>query len=105
LVVHHITKDESPVIFPPQRDVSRRMPRNGGTGSAFETRKGTKKPKTRAVRPLAHVTKRNVAAGKRGSVTLLLRGDLVLPSELYKGGVPRSFLDTIMLKRAPKRKK
>jgi hypothetical protein len=35
----------------------------------------------------------------------VLRVDLVLPSELYKGGVPRSFLDTIKLERAPKHKK
>jgi len=106
-----------------QQEVELEISRNIGSGSAFEARKSAKKPKTRAVRPLAHITKRNVVAGKlklslhlnraaldklagkRGSVTLLLRVDLVLPSELYKGGVPRSFLDMIKLKRAPKRKK
>jgi hypothetical protein len=106
-----------------QQEVELEISRNIGSGSAFEARKRAKKPKTRVVRPLAHVTKRNVAAGKlklslhlnraaldklagkRSSVTLLLRVDLVLPSELYKGGVPRTFLDTIKLKRAPKHKK
>jgi hypothetical protein len=106
-----------------QQEVELEISRNIGSGSAFEARKRAKKPKTRAVRPLAHVTKHNVAAGKlrlslhlnrkaldklagkRSSLTLVLRVDLVLPSELYKGGVPRSFLDTIKLERASKHKK
>jgi hypothetical protein len=94
-----------------------------GTGSAFEARRKAKKAKTRSVKPLAYVVKSNVPAGKlklslhlnhaaldrlagkRRSVTVLLRVDLVLPSALYKGGVPRSFIDSIKLERAPKHKK
>jgi hypothetical protein len=44
------------------------------------------------------------AAGKRNSVTILLRVDVLLPSNLYRGGVPRS-LERITLERAPKPKK
>jgi hypothetical protein len=97
--------------------------RDLGSGSSFEARKSARKPKTRSVRPLAYVTRSNVAAGKlklplhlnrvaldklagkRSSVTLLLRVDVVLPSGVYKGGVPRSFLERVTLERAPKHKK
>jgi hypothetical protein len=43
--------------------------------------------------------------GKRDSVRVLVRIDMLLPSSVYKSGVPRSFVESITLKRAPKRKK
>jgi hypothetical protein len=106
-----------------QEEVELEISRNIGTGSAFESRKSAKKPKTKSIKPLAYVVKSNVAAGKlklslrinrkaldklagkHSSVTVLLRVDMVLPSELYEGGVPRSFIDAVKLERAPKHKK
>jgi hypothetical protein len=43
----------------------------------------------------------NKLAGKRDSVTVYVRVDMILPSALYKGGLPRSFVQAIMLKRTP----
>lgn len=92
-------------------------------GSAFRAARhgAAKRPRTRSIKPLAYVVKRNVAAGKlklklrlsraalaklagkRNSVTVLVRVDMILPSKLLKGGVPRSFVQRVTLKRAPKR--
>jgi uncharacterized protein YdbL (DUF1318 family) len=85
--------------------------------------KTAKKPRTRSLKPLAYVVEHGVAAGKlklklhinrtalnkfagkRNSVTVLLRVDMVLPSSVYPRGVPRSFLEPIKLKRTPKKHK
>jgi hypothetical protein len=40
-------------------------------------------------------------AGKRSSVTVYARVNMILPSALYKGGLPRSFVRPITLKRTP----
>jgi hypothetical protein len=107
-----------------QAEVQKEILRNLGKGSAFAARhKAARKPKTRSLKPLAYVVEHGVAAGKlklalhlnraalrkfaakRNSVTVLLRVDMVLPSSVYAGGVPRSFLEPITLKRAPKHKK
>ncbi len=91
--------------------------------SVFVARKAAKKQRTRLLKPLAYVVKHDVAAGKlklklplnraaldklagkRNSITVLLRVDMVLPSSAYESGVPRSFVESITLKRAPKHKK
>ena len=41
----------------------------------------------------------NKLAGKRNSVTVYVRVDMLLPSALYKGGLPRAFVKPITLKR------
>jgi hypothetical protein len=79
--------------------------------------------KSGRVKALGYVTMRNVAAGKlklklhlnraalsklagrRSSVTVDVRVDMILPSGLFKGGVPRAFVQRVTLKRAPKHKK
>ena len=43
----------------------------------------------------------NKLAGKRNSLIVYVRVDMVLPSMLYKGGLPRSFVERITLKRTP----
>jgi hypothetical protein len=40
-------------------------------------------------------------AGKRNSVTVYVRVNMILPSALYKGGLPRAFVRRVTLKRAP----
>jgi Skp family chaperone for outer membrane proteins len=89
--------------------------------SAFSSarHKTVKRQKTRQVKPLAHVVKPSVPAGKlklvlklnhvalnklagkRNSVTVYVRVNMILPSALYKGGLPRSFVQVIKLKRTP----
>jgi hypothetical protein len=91
--------------------------------SVYVARNGARKQRTRLVKPLAYIVKRDVAAGKlqlklrlnraaldklagkRSSVTVVLRVDMLLPSSVYSSGVPRSFAESITLKRAPKHTK
>jgi hypothetical protein len=47
----------------------------------------------------------NKLAGKRSSVTVYVRVQMILPSGTVKGGVPRFFEQRVTLKRAPKHKK
>lgn len=79
--------------------------------------------KVRRVPALADVTMRNVAAGKvrlvlhlnraalrklagkRSSVTVTVRVNMVLPSALYKGGVTRSFVEHLTLRKASARRR
>lgn len=95
----------------------------GNASAAAASRPKLAHLKTRRVRPLGHLGRRNVAAGKlklkiklnraainklagrRRSVTVYVRVDMVLPSKLYAGGVPRSFVERVTLKRAPAKKK
>jgi hypothetical protein len=107
-----------------QAEVEKEILRNLSKGSAFAaSHKGAKKRKTKSLKPLAYVVEHNVAAGKlklklhlnraaldklagkRNSVKVLLRVDMVLPSSIYKSGVPRSFVESITLQRTPKHKK
>jgi hypothetical protein len=71
------------------------------------------------IKPLAHGGKRNAAAGKlklklplsraglnrlagkRKSVTVVLRVEMLLPSAHLPGGLPRAFVERITLKRTP----
>jgi hypothetical protein len=89
-----------------------------GNASAATARR-SKLARIRAgrVKSLGHVTMHNVAAGKlrlklhlnrvelsklagrRSSVTVYVRVDMILPSGLFKGGVPRSFVERVTLKR------
>jgi hypothetical protein len=106
-----------------QAEVEQEIIEKVSKASVSAAHKRAKKPKTRSLKPLAYVVMHNAAAGKlklklhlnraaldrlagkRNSVTVLLRIDTVLPSSVYKSGVPRSFVESITLKRAPKRKK
>jgi len=92
-------------------------------GTAMAARMKLAKIKTQRVKAIAYVAMRNVAAGKlklklklnraalnklvgkRNSVTVDVRVDMILPSGLFKGGVPRSFVQRVTLRRAPKHKK
>jgi hypothetical protein len=94
-----------------------------GNASAAAARRKLAPIKTQRVRSLAYVTMRKAAAGRiklklhlnrsalakltggRSSATVYVRVNMVLPSALFKGGVPRSFVHRITLKRAPKHKK
>jgi hypothetical protein len=103
-----------------QQEVEKEIIKNA-TSSAFSStkHKTAKQQKTRATKPLAHVIERNVAAGKlklvlklnraalrkltgkRGKLTVYVRVNMVLPSMLYKSGLPRSYVKVITLKRTP----
>ena len=91
-------------------------------GSALVAIAKSSKPKhARSVKAIGYVLKRNVAAGKlklhlrlnraalaklagkRSSVTLVVRIDMVLPSAVLHAGVPRVLVKRITLKRAPAR--
>lgn len=107
-----------------QAEVEKEIIKNASKASVSAARKGgAKKPKTRSRKPIAYVVMHNLAAGKlklklhlnraalntlagkHNSVKLLLRIDMVLPSSVYKSGLPRSFVESITLKRAPKHKR
>ena len=95
----------------------------GNASAAAASRPRLGPIKTRRVRSLGHVSRRNVAAGKlklklklnrgalnklagrRNSVTVFVLVHMVLPSKLYPGGVPRAFVHRITLKRAPAKRK
>jgi hypothetical protein len=86
-------------------------------GSAFVAAAKSRPKRTRSVRAIGYVVKRNVAAGKlklhlrlnraalaklagkRSSVTLFVRIDMVMPSAVLHGGVPRVFVKRITLKK------
>jgi hypothetical protein len=103
-----------------QQEAEKEIIKNAKSSAFSSTRhKTAKKQKTRAVKPLAHVIERNVAtgklklvlklnraaltklAGKHGRLTVYVRVTMVLPSMLYKSGLPRSYVKTITLKRTP----
>ena len=89
-------------------------------GAAFAAaRHGKSKARTRSIPALAYVVRRGVPAGKlklelhlnraalnrlagkHRTVSLYLRVDMVLPSKQFSGGLPRSFVQRITLKRTP----
>ena len=71
-------------------------------GSAFvAVARSSKSKRTRSVKAIGYVVKRNVPAGKRSHVTLVVRIDMVMPSAVLHAGVPRVFVKRITLKRAP----
>jgi hypothetical protein len=103
-----------------QEQAEKEIIRNAKASAFSSARHKTfKKQKTRQVKPLAYVVKPSVPAGKlklvlklnhaalnklagkRGSVTVYARVNMILPSALYKGGLPRSFVQPITLKRTP----
>lgn len=121
-----LTKDTNETIesiskmLKAQEELEKEIVKNAKSSAFSSTRhKTANKQKTRAVKPLAHVIERNAAAGKlklvlklnraalaklagkRGRVTVYVRVDMFLPSMLYKGGLPRSYVKAITLKRTP----
>ena len=90
-----------------------------GNASAASSLSGIKAGR---VRPLGHVTRHGVPAGKlklriplsrsalkklagaHASITVYVRLDMVLPSRAFPKGVPRSFVQRVTLKRSPKSK-
>jgi hypothetical protein len=103
-----------------QEEAEKEIIRNA-SASAFSSarHKTVKKQKTRAIKSLAYVVKPSVPAGKlklvlklnraalsklagkRNSVTVYVRVDMLLPSALYKAGLPRASVERITLKRTP----
>jgi hypothetical protein len=102
-----------------QEQVQQAIDRNVGSVLIADVHRHAKKQKTRTTKPLAYVVQDNVAAGKhvltlklkrgaleklagkRSSVSVYVRVDMILPSALYKGGLPRVFVKRLTLKRAP----
>lgn len=104
-----------------QQEIELQITKNVRTSafSAAVHKHAKKKPKTKKVKPLAHVVASHLAAGKfklvlklnqaalnklagkRNSVTVTVGVDMILPSGLYKGGLPRVSVKTITLKRTP----
>jgi hypothetical protein len=94
-----------------------------GIKASVASRKSHAKIKVAHIRPLAHVVKANAAAGKlklklaldraalkklagrHNSVSVVLRVETILPSKNLPGGLPRSFVERITLKRTPVKKK
>jgi hypothetical protein len=94
-----------------------------GNASAAAAHRRLQRVRTRRVRALGYVTLRNVAAGRlklklhlnrsalkqlagrRSSVTVYVRVNMILPSRLLPGGVPRSFVQRVTLERGPKHKR
>ncbi len=86
-------------------------------GSAFVAAAKSKRKRTRSIKAIGYVVQRNVAAGKlklhlrlnraalaklagrRSSVTLVVRIDMVLPSAVLRAGVPRVFVKRLTLKK------
>ena len=95
----------------------------GNASAASAKRPKLPRIKTRRVKSLGYVTMRNVAAGKlklklhlnraalnklagkRNSVTIYVRVNMVLPSKLYPSGVSRSFVQRATLERTPAKRK
>jgi hypothetical protein len=106
-------------IIQQKTELMKEVARNLGSVFIASRHKTAKKQKTRQVKALAYVVKPNVPAGKlklvlklnhaalnklagkRGSVSVYVRVNMILPSALYKGGLPRVFVQRITLKRAP----
>jgi hypothetical protein len=93
-----------------------------GIKASVASRKRRAKIKVAHIKPLAYVIKPNAPAGKlklglrlnhgalsklagkHNSVTVVLRLETILPSQNLTGGLPRSFVERITLKRTPLRK-
>jgi hypothetical protein len=87
--------------------------------ASVASRKSHAKIKVARVKPLAYAVKSNAAAGKlklklhlnagalrklagkHSSVSVVLRIEMILPSKSLPGGLPRSFVERITLKKAP----
>jgi len=90
-----------------------------GLKASVASRRSHARIKVVRLTPLAYVVKRGVAAGKlklglrlnaralgrlagkRASVTVLLRIEMILPSKTMPGGLPRAFVERITLRRMP----
>ena len=103
-----------------QEEIQKQIIKNAKSSAFSSARhKTAKKQKTKVIKPLAYVVRPKAAAGKlklklplnraalnklagkRNSLIVYVRVDMVLPSMLYKGGLPRSFVERITLKRTP----
>jgi hypothetical protein len=120
-----LTKDTNEAIeaadkmLKQQEEVLKAIAHNLGSVFVASRRKGAGKQKTKTIESLAHVVQDNVAAGKHelalklngaelkklagkhNSVSVYVRVDMLLPSALYKSGLPRVFVKRLTLKRAP----
>jgi hypothetical protein len=100
-------------------ELMKEIARNLGSVFIASAHRHAKKQKTRTIKPLGYVVEDNAPAGKlklslklnraavnklagkRNSVSVYVRVDMILPSALYKGGLPRASVERITLKRTP----
>ena len=106
-------------IIQQKTQLMKQISNNIGSVFVASRHRTAKKQKTRAIKPLGYVVKDNAPAGKlklalklnraalnklagkRSSVSVYVRVDMILPSALYKGGLPRVSVKRITLKRTP----
>ena len=102
-----------------KNELMKQIANNLGSVFIASRHKTAKRQKTRAIKPLGYVVQDNVPAGKlklalklnpaalnklggkHNSVSVYVRVDMLLPSALYKGGLPRVFVKRLTLERAP----
>jgi hypothetical protein len=106
-------------IIQQKTELMQKIANNIGSVLIASRRRTAKRQKTEAIKPLGYVVKDNAPAGKlklalklnraalnklagkRSSVSVYVRVDMILPSALYKGGLPRVSVKRLTLKRAP----
>jgi hypothetical protein len=106
-------------IIQQKTELMQKIANNIGSVFIASRHKAAKRQKTRAIKPLGYVVKDDAPAGKlklalklnraalkklagkRDSVSVYVRVNMILPSALYKGGLPRVSLERLTLKRAP----
>jgi len=106
-------------IIQQKTELMQKIANNIGSVLIASRHRTVKREKTEAIKPLGYVVKDNAPAGKlklalklnraalnklagkHNSVSVYVRVDMILPSALYKGGLPRVSVQRITLKRAP----
>jgi hypothetical protein len=106
-------------IIQQKTELMQKIANNIGSVLIASRHRAAKREKTEAIKPLGYVIKDNAPAGKlklalklnsaalnklagkRNSVSVYVRVDTILPSALYKGGLPRVSVKRLTLKRAP----
>ncbi len=106
-------------IIQQKTELMQKIANNIGSVLIASRHRTAKREKTEAIKPLGYVVKDNAPAGKlklalklnraalnklapkHNSVSVYVRVDMILPSALYKGGLPRVSVKRLTLKRAP----
>ena len=113
-VIEELTKE-----IEHKNEVMKQAAQNMGSVLIASRHRTARRQKTEATKPLGDVVEDkapagklklslklnsaavNKLAGKRSSVSVYVRVDMILPSALYKGGLPRVSVQRLTLKRAP----
>lgn len=106
-------------VIQQKTELMKQISNNIGLVLIASRHKRAKRQRTEAIKPLGYVVKEdapagklklslklnraavNRLAGKRDSVSVYVRVNMLLPSALYKGGLPRVSVRRVTLKRAP----